>query len=131
LANVWAPAEGFKGTVERTGQLGEVAVIDGAGVQLGGEFVQYLDPMLMSQPKVRCRTRGLLGWNLNPALDDPDRRPARRSRARLFPRSLSTGRRAPLGDSSACLELDRAVAPPTGGGSEASAIGLGQLTVWQ
>jgi hypothetical protein len=129
LANVWAPVEGFKGTVERTGQLGKVAVMDGPAVQLSGEFVQYVDPLLMSQPKGRCRRRGLFGWNLNPALDDLHSRPARRSGARLFPCALSTCGRAPLRDPSACLELDRAVAPPTGGGSEASVIGLGQPTV--
>jgi len=76
LADGWSPAEGLKDTVERTGQLGEVAVVDGSGVQLGGEFVQDVDPLLMSWPKGRCRRRGLLGWNLDPAFDDLDRRSA-------------------------------------------------------
>jgi N-acyl-D-aspartate/D-glutamate deacylase len=59
-----ASAVGLKNGLQRGGQLGEVAVVDPAVVELAAKFLEQHRPVSTG----RCGG----GVDLNPALDDPD-----------------------------------------------------------
>jgi hypothetical protein len=84
-------AEGGVDGVEGCREVGKIAAVDTAGVELLSEFAQQ------GRPFAVARRSNMLDRHCDDALDDFDGGPPRPSCARLFPRTLPARGGAPLG----------------------------------